>query len=604
MDRIKLDIGSGDALLIVPPFASTNMPYLGVHVLQACAREAGFEVKVLYANLVFASLLGEAKYEALCRAPLQCMFGERIFANAAYGIPQLGNDDFVDKITDALARYPDRVQGIDVPEFVGWSGVAVEWADLMAAAVCDLGFRIVGCTSTFEQTAPGVALLSRVKRRSPDTLTVFGGANCEGEMAQGILSLSKDVDYVFSGESEETFCSFLRDSRVEPPADRIINGNPCRQLDEIPLVQLSEFYQQHKQWFPESLLVREGGYWACYETSRGCWWGQRRQCTFCGLNGEGIVYRQKSAERVFSDLAALTGEYPVRRICMTDNNMPHDYFKTLLPRIAEQLQGLEIFYELKANMSLQAVETLGKAGVTLVQPGIESLSTECLKLMGKGVTARQNINLLRYARGAGVGLSWNILYALPGDRLASYREMLEMIPLLKHLQPPLGVSHLSIERFSRYFTDRKAYRITDLQPLPVYYGIFPESAEVEKLAYHFAGTYPSESKQEVSFMQKFEEAVESWRDSWRGSGELPSLALTEVGAGSYLLLDTRGLTGNQEVSFLSEEQAAVVMVGKSADQNLVRWAFTRKLLLEIDGQPMPLATSAPALLRRVQAAAQ
>ena len=601
MDQIKLDTGSGDALLIVPPFASTSMPYLGVHLLQACAKEAGFEVKVLYANLIFASLLGEAKYEALCRAPLQCMFGERIFAAAAYGVSQLGSDAFVDRIKDAIASHPDRVQGIDVPELLGWSALALEWADRMAEAVCALGFRIVGCTSTFEQTAPGVALLNRVKRLSPGTLTVVGGANCEGEMALGILSLGAGIDYVFSGESEETFCSFLRESRVAPPAERIIKGITCRELDQIPLVQLSEFYQQHKQWLPESMLVRDGGYWACYETSRGCWWGQRQQCTFCGLNGEGIVYRQKSAQRVFSDLETLTREYPVRRICMTDNNMPHDYFKTLLPRIADQLPGLEIFYELKANMSLQAVETLHRAGVTLVQPGIESLSTECLKLMGKGVTARQNLNLLRYARGAGVGLSWNILYALPGDRVASYREMLEMIPLLKHLQPPLGVSHLSIERFSRYFVAQEEYGITDLKPLPVYYGIFPESADVEKLAYHFAGAYPSESKQEVKFMEKFEAAVETWRDSWRGSGELPSLALTELGRGNYLLLDTRGVAGNREVSFLSEEQAEVVMVGKSADPDLVRWAFESKFLLEVDGQPMPLATSQPALLHRFQA---
>ena len=598
MDQITIDIGTGDALLIVPPFASTNMPYLGAHVLQACARGAGFEVKVLYANLIFASLLGEAKYEALCRAPIQCMFGERIFAAAAYGMPDLGRDDFLDKITTALARNPDRVQGIDIPELIEWSGMAVEWADRVAQEVSSLGFRVVGCTSTFEQTAPSVALLNRVKRGSPDTVTVLGGANCEGEMAQGILSLSNEIDFVFAGESEETFCSFLRGSRSSLPSNRIIRGTPCRQLDELPLVELSEFYRQHKGWLPESLLVQEGGYWACYETSRGCWWGQKRQCTFCGLNGEGIAYRQKSAQRVFSDLESLTRNYPVRRICMTDNNMPHNYFKSLLPRIAEELPGLEIFYELKANMSLDAVEALRKAGVTLVQPGIESLSTECLELMGKGVSARQNISLLRYARAAGVGLSWNILYALPGDRLASYREMLEMIPMLKHLQPPLGVSHLSIERFSRYFVDREAYRIADLSPLPVYYGIFPESADVEKLAYHFVARYPSESEADARFMEGFEKAVETWRESWRGAGELPSLALTEVGNGSYLLLDTRGLPGNRELSFITEGEAAVALLGRSADESLVQWARERKLLLEVDGVPMPLATSEPALLRR------
>ena len=31
------------------------------------------------------------------------------------------------------------------------------------------------------------------------------------------------------------------------------------------------------------------------ETSRGCWWGQRMHCTFCGLNGSGMVYRSAEA---------------------------------------------------------------------------------------------------------------------------------------------------------------------------------------------------------------------------------------------------------------------------------------------------------------------
>ena len=31
------------------------------------------------------------------------------------------------------------------------------------------------------------------------------------------------------------------------------------------------------------------------ETSRGCWWGERSHCTFCGLNGMGMTYRSKNS---------------------------------------------------------------------------------------------------------------------------------------------------------------------------------------------------------------------------------------------------------------------------------------------------------------------
>src|SRR5207237_1910604 len=33
------------------------------------------------------------------------------------------------------------------------------------------------------------------------------------------------------------------------------------------------------------------------ETSRGCWWGEKHHCTFCGLNSAGMADRGKSPAR-------------------------------------------------------------------------------------------------------------------------------------------------------------------------------------------------------------------------------------------------------------------------------------------------------------------
>ena len=34
------------------------------------------------------------------------------------------------------------------------------------------------------------------------------------------------------------------------------------------------------------------------EGSRGCWWGEKHACAFCGLNGRVNVYREKSPEKL------------------------------------------------------------------------------------------------------------------------------------------------------------------------------------------------------------------------------------------------------------------------------------------------------------------
>jgi hypothetical protein len=94
----------------------------------------------------------------------------------------------------------------------------------------------------------------------------------------------------------------------------------------------------------------------------------------------------------------------------------------LLPRLSEEFAGIHIFYEQKANLSLDDVLALKQAGISTIQPGIEALSTSLLKLMGKRVQARQNVMLLRYAQIAGVRLMWNLLCGFPNDELACYEE--------------------------------------------------------------------------------------------------------------------------------------------------------------------------------------
>jgi hypothetical protein len=87
---------------------------------------------------------------------------------------------------------------------------------------------------------------------------------------------------------------------------------------------------------------------------------------------------------------------------MTDNIMPHEYFTTLLPRLSREVLSLRIFYEQRANLTLEKVFALKEAGITLIQPGIEALSSAILQLMKKGVQAWQNLLSLKYARIASV----------------------------------------------------------------------------------------------------------------------------------------------------------------------------------------------------------
>jgi ribosomal peptide maturation radical SAM protein 1 len=614
-------IAPGDALIVVPPFVLVDRPSLAAHVLQASARAQGFRVSVLYASMLLAATLEDHVYESICAAAPLAMVGERFFARAAHGLPLLGghaqegprglfggeriartSERMAGRIEDtgfAVAAPPDL--GVDLDELRRLAEGAGAWADRVAAAIAALPFRIVGATTTFEQTNASFAILSRVKRLRPDVITILGGANCEGEMARGVASIGGGIDFVFSGESDVTFPALLRAAAAgDLPRERVVPGAPFQGLGGAPTPDFREYFEQRARWLGPRAEARPVE--IPYETSRGCWWGQKHHCTFCGLNGEGMGYREKPADRVVADLRAIAAAHGTRRISMTDNIMPRAYFRTLLPRLAAEPERFDIFYEQKANLSLADVRALKDAGVTRIQPGMEALSSSLLRRMDKGVLARQNLMLLRYARSVGIGLEWNLLWGLPGDEPQAYDETLALMPLLRHLPPPVSIVHISIDRFSPYFEESEAHGISNVRPHPVYEDVFPPHADHRRLAYRFVGDYESGAYARLGVVAAIAREQAAWWAAWRAPGARPPvLRAMQVGE-HYVVRDTRGLPGAEEVVALDRREAAAALVAAPLDEtDAAGWAVERKLGVRVDGWYVPLATASPALLEALEA---
>ncbi|GHG97259.1 RiPP maturation radical SAM C-methyltransferase [Comamonas sp. JC664] len=607
------DLAPADALLILPPFAGFSYGGLGVHLLQACAREAGLEARVLYANLHLAGEVGQRTYVDMA-CDYACtpeLFGERFFARAAFdrpalALPEDGSQD--ERFTGAIAQFGMR---LDLARMRELEARAYDWADRMGQAIARCGFPVVGASTTFEQTAAAIALLRAVKRHRPETVTLLGGANCEGEMAQGLASTGAPVDYIFSGESEAAFVELLRELRAgRRPEPRIITSAMRRDMDALPRPRYEEYYAQR-----ERLLKNLGDpaqeTYVLYETSRGCWWGELHHCTFCGLNGLGMKFREKSPERVLTDLKALLDDHPTKRVWLTDNIMPTSYFRTLLPRLAEELPGVELFYEEKANLSLDKVMLLRAAGVTHIQPGIEALSTPLLKRMNKGVSAAQNIAMLRYTRAAGVTNSWNLLYAFPGDSAQEYEDVLALMPALRHLNPPQGLGRLRVDRFSPYYDKASEHGVRNLQPFAAYADVFPPGTDLSKVAYYFTADYDTGLEGRKDLVQRLSDEVGRWRDAWdKGTREGPALAVRRARPGLFILVDTRGLGLGPEVTFLDEEKATTVLVGPPGNARAgledarVAWAVSHKYGAMVEGRYVPLATASPELLKEFEGEAR
>ena len=169
------------------------------------------------------------------------------------------------------------------------------------------------------------------------------------------------------------------------------------------------------------------------------------------------------------------------------------------------------------------------------QLGIESLSTPTLKLMGKGVTAIENLQTLRWFSEAGVAAQWNLLYGFPGEDPAEYSQMAALLPSLCHLAPPQMAGRVRVDRFSPYFDHPEQYGIVHLRPHRAFYFVYPLSRDVlGRLAYYFEYDY-ADGRHPLEYVQAVIEAVAVWQ---RLAGTV-TLRYWDCPDGVLIVTDTR-----------------------------------------------------------------
>jgi len=246
----------------------------------------------------------------------------------------------------------------------------------VSLTIASLDYKIIGCSTNWEQNNCCIALINAIKKIQPDTCTLIGGSNCEAEMTEGIASLSPFIDYIFSGESEQTFADFLeRYSTGKPPSRNIIEAQPVEDLDNIPLPDYDSYFTQLHRFLthnsPKEIVIG-------YETSRGCWWGK---CSFYGQNGKRVRFRQKAVTKVVRELGQINARHPQNRILLIDKVLPVTFHNALLPLLCEKEGASPISCEHRPDLSLRELMRLKKARFNIIKFGIEALSASLLKLI-------------------------------------------------------------------------------------------------------------------------------------------------------------------------------------------------------------------------------
>jgi ribosomal peptide maturation radical SAM protein 1 len=372
-----------------------------------------------------------------------------------------------------------------------------------------------------------LALARAIRELHPNVKIVFGGANFDGEMGQEYLRVLPYIDFVVGGEGERPLLALLDDLTAGGTGTGIAGvsvkdcsnqsvlasppASPLQDIDELPDPDYEEYFATLFRLGREKVLG-DSPPLLLYESARGCWWGQKHHCTFCGLNNSNMAFRSRSPQKLKEQLRRMADRYKIINFEAVDNIMDLSYLKGLFEPIASERLDYQLFYELKSNLVPSQLRTLARAGVRTVQPGIESLSTHVLRLMRKGVSMIQNVRFLKWAHYYGMRVGWNILTGFPGETIEDYQLQLDIIPLLQHLPPPSGCGPIWLERFSPFYFD-KSFPIREIRPRPAYRFIYPEEIfDIRKIAYFF--DHESDIQVPAQMYSDLYALVERWKGSW------------------------------------------------------------------------------------------
>ncbi len=541
-------------LLVSMPWASLSYPSIALGLLQAGLRRDGVHCDAWYAGYDLAAHMGHHTYEAVASyLPNHLMLGEWLFARCLWQ-----TEDERDRLrTDAevLASVEPELgppQGY-WPTLLRAREAVEAWFDDAVGRHDPGDYDLVGFTSTFQQNVASLALSRRWKVASPSTVLAFGGANWEAEAGVAQLEVFDWVDAASLGESDHTVVALARGAAEgcldgvpgiawrdpDGVVHRTVEEPPVDDLDALPVPDYDDWHAQLRG----TGLDAEVQPHICMETSRGCWWGARSHCTFCGLNGGGMTYRSKSPDRAVSELHELRERYGYRQIEMVDNILDTRYFHTVLPRLAEERAagdpGFEFFYEIKASLTHGQLRAMAAAGCATVQPGIESLSDHVLSLMRKGTTALGNVQVLRWMLELGIEPDWNILYGFPGETAEDYEAMADLMESVLFLTPPVSVGPARVDRFSPFFEDPDAFGLVDLAPFDPYRNVYPFDDEVlAGFAYYFTHAYDDGRDPEA-----YTGRVRALAARWRAEGDGGGVRMRADDDGSVTVIDERASTG-------------------------------------------------------------
>jgi len=643
---------SADVCLVVMPFGPLEQPGMGPSILKAALGNANISSTVLYANLAWAEEIGFEVCDRLAKLATNDLAPEWVFSEAAFPDFDPCHEEYFAHVRGKL----DFIERMILPPTAEQSLVDVLWGmrrqasafvERTANHIVERAPRIVGCSSTYQQHCASLALLRRIKDLDPKIVTVIGGVNCESSMGVVTSDRCPWIDFVVSGEGDVVFpelCARLLNAggRSELPMSLpgVLGGNGrngdaraagvpivarVTDMDDSPTPDFDDYFAA----LGASPIREHARPFLPIETSRGCSWSQVTQCTFCGADHDGMFLRSKAPQRVAEEFDTLSRRYGIDVFAGVDVNLDTAYFETLLPALSASDHPYNVLWMLRSDLRREQIALLSAAGFKWVFAGIESFDDAILAALNKGTRGITNVQFLKWAQESGVFVGWLMLHSVPGDSDESYVRLARWLPLISHLQPPIGLVPIQFRRFSPYHVHQEDYGLS-LGADPSYRYVFPfEQRDLDELAYFIRERderVPADGQiAERRSLRRLRDRIFEWQIEWNGRleardgvADAATLVLEDDGE-ELSVRDTRCCATEQRHRLSGLHRLVYLICDRARDRRRVRDRLSthhgvevemdeldrivqellgRRLMLELDGALLSLAMKGPSSVIR------
>jgi len=211
---------------------------------------------------------------------------------------------------------------------------------------------------------------------------------------------------------------------------KIIKGPPSMYKGKLDTLPFPDFDDCNIQHYEERVLP--------LYSSRGC----VNKCNYCSAIGfmtnKRYPFRFRSGQRMFDEVVYLKNKYPPLETIRFANNIDNGKMKALnefCDLMIESGLNKELSWSMESSvirkeMRKPMYEKMKKAGCVFITYGVETPTEHLLEKVGKTLALQEGVDLpaiLKEGKEAGIDLTINIMFGLPGETEEDFQHLLKFM---------------------------------------------------------------------------------------------------------------------------------------------------------------------------------